>query len=101
LALPLAVRDLEALFSPQALDLLAVGGPALVSQDPPRLAITPALVLAAEGVEALPEGVVSLGSCDRATLGGTMLADYPASPPLRHVEAVLEHQDRTPPARRA
>jgi len=30
-----------------------------------------------------------------------MLADYPASPPRQHVEAFLEHQDRTPPARRA
>jgi hypothetical protein len=101
LALSLAVRHLEALLPPQALDLLAVGAPALVFEHLMGLAIAPALVFAAEAVEARSECVVSLAARDLTSLGGAMLADDPASPPFRQLETFLKHQDRTPPARRA
>jgi len=51
--LSLPVRYFQALLAPQTLDLLAVSVPAFVSQHRPRLAIAPALVLAAEGPESL------------------------------------------------
>jgi hypothetical protein len=95
LALSLALRDLEAPLPPQALDLLAVGAPALVSEHRMGLAIAPALVFAAEAVEARSEGVVSLAARDLTSLGGAMLADDPASPPFRQLETFLKHQDHS------
>ena len=60
LTLALAVGNLQALLSPQALDLLAVDVPALVSQHRPRLAVAPAFVLAAELVQSSSECIVAL-----------------------------------------
>ena len=48
-------------------------------------------------MHARSERVVSLAARDLTTLGGAVLADDPTSSPLRHLEAVLQHDDRTPP----
>src|SRR5919106_2208075 len=63
--------------------------------------IAPALVLVGELSQAFAQRFIAGPAHDRTTLGGAMLADDPASPPFRHLEAVLEHHDRVAPARRA
>ena len=74
---------LRPLLSPQPLDPLAVGVPALVSRDRIRLAIAPALVLAAEAVQAGSEGVVAFERTTGRRWGRAMLADhcFPSRPP--------------------
>ena len=96
--LSLPVRYFQALLAPQTLDLLAVSVPGLRLSAPPTPSIAAAFVLAAELAQPGSEGVVALAAHDRAALGGTMLTDDLTRPPLRQLEAVLQHHDRTPSA---
>jgi hypothetical protein len=83
-------RHAEAFLAPQALDGLAVHGPALLAQHGVGAAIAPPGMDAAELPQLGAEGLVPLGLDRLVTLGGAVLPDQLARPPLGDPEHLLE-----------
>ncbi len=99
LTLPSSWRHPEALLPPQPLDLLTIGTPALVSEDRPRLAITPALVLVAEGAQSLP--LRHYRRClsplhVTGSIGADRRSGTPAAPHRARWRLQLQHATGTP-----
>ena len=89
-----ASGHMQALVSPQALDPLAVGGPALPGEQDVDAAIAIAGMPAGQELEPGPElGLVGhMGSA--VALGGPVLAHAPTRPALGHPEAGLQADHR-------
>jgi hypothetical protein len=102
-ALALAALDphTQALFPPDTLNLLAVVGMSLASQNGVRTPIAPAGMLLGEAPQPLAQVPVRIRLDRFVALCGAMLSDDLACPPLREAEAVGEHDHRSPPPRRA
>jgi hypothetical protein len=104
LAEPLAfpLRHPEAFIASQALDLLAVHGPAIRADGAPGEAVAPAWMLRRELAQPLAQRIIAIGIIARlVALGGGVLPRDLARPPLRQTEPLDDHANGIASARRA
>jgi hypothetical protein len=104
LAEPLAfpLRHPEAFIASQALDLLAVHGPAIRADGAPGEAVAPARMLRRELAQPLAQRIIAIGIIARlVALGGGVLPRDLARPPLRQTEPLDDHANGIASARRA
>ena len=91
----------QALFPPQALDLLAVDAVTLGNEDGVRLAVAAAGVARGEAAHPGPDSRIGIWRQRVMALGGAVLADDLTRPPLREAEPDLEHLYGSASPRRA
>jgi hypothetical protein len=91
----------QPLFSPEALDFLAVEAVSLPSEHGVGPAIAPAGVVAGKVPELAAQVGIGVGLGRAMALGGAVLPDDSARPPLREAEAHLEHVGGSTSLRRA
>jgi hypothetical protein len=102
LALALPGGHAQALFAPDALDLLTVHRPALLAQRAPRKPVAPARMLPGQAPQPLAQCVFAAeATAGLVTLGRAVLPGDPARPPLRQPKPVHQHLDGLASARRA
>lgn len=94
--LALAIRDFEALFTPQTLDFLVIDAPTLIAQRVVAAAPAPTRVLLGEVTQ---EGADLLFTCRMTrwgeSLGGATLANDDAGSSLGHPELTHERDDHS------
>jgi hypothetical protein len=87
--------------APQALRPLAVQPPPLIEQQLMRPAIAPPRPPPRDPAQLRPQRLIMGSDVRLMTLRRAVLTNDSARPPLRDPQAVLQHQDRLAPARRA
>lgn len=101
LALSAPLRHPESFLAPQPLRPLAVQLPSLVEQQLMRTTVAPPRPTTGDPTQLRPQRLIVANHDRLVTLGRAVLPDIAARPPLRDTKAVLDHQDRPAPARRA